>query len=413
MVNVKRVASGLAALLLSIGTAAHAASSLNMPEGATEISHEVYHLHMMAFWVCVVIGVVVFGAMFYSLFAFRRSKNPNPAQWHESLTVEILWTIIPFAILIGMAYPAAGTLIKMYDTRNADMTIKITGIQWRWQYDYVESGVNFISSLDAASNSARQLKSGIDPNSVPNYLLAVDHNLVVPAGKKVRLLITSNDVIHGWWVPDFAVKRDAIPGFVNEVWFKVDEPGIHRGQCTVLCGRDHGFMPIVVEAVTPAEFDAWVKAQQGKTGTEVASAKPTTATDASPAPAAPATPAAAAPTTTVAATDAKPAAAAEPAKLDHDALMKSGEKVYASTCAMCHQAGGTGMAPTFPALIGSKVATGPFEAHVTQILKGKNAMPPFAQLSDADIAAVATYERNSWGNKAGDVQPAQVAALRK
>lgn len=413
MVIGKRVASSLAALSLLFCTAA-GASNLNMTQGATEISHEVYGLHMMAFWVCVAIGVVVFGVMFYAIFAFRRSKNPIPAQWHESTTVEIIWTLVPFVILIGMAYPAAGTLIRMYDTRNADMTIKITGIQWRWKYDYLDSGISFVSSLSADSNRARQLDSGIDPNTVPNYLLSVDHDLVVPVGKKVRLLITSNDVIHGWWVPDLAVKRDAIPGFVNEVWFKIDEPGIHRGQCTVLCGRDHGFMPIVVKAVPQDQFDAWVKQQQTKSGgTDVASASPVVATDAATATPAPA--AAAAPATEVASAAAKPAAAAaEPAKLDHDTLMKNGEKVYQANCQACHQPGGTGMPPTFPALVGSKIATGPVDGHITQILKGKNAMPPFGQLlSDDDVAAVATYERNSWGNKAGDVQPSEVAALRK
>lgn len=405
----KRVAPVLAALslLLQAGiAAAEERSKLNMPKGSTELSHQVYDLHMMAFWICVAIGVVVFGAMFYAVFAFRRSKHPTPAQWHESTAIEIIWTIIPFVILIGMAYPAAGTLIKMYDTRNADLTIKITGIQWRWQYDYLDSGVSFISSLDAQSNAARQLGSATDPNSVPNYLLAVDKNLVVPVGKKVRLLITSNDVIHGWWVPDLAVKRDAIPGFVNEVAFKVDEPGILRGQCTVLCGRDHGFMPIVVEAVPQEQYDAWVK-QQG--GTQVAAAAPVSLSDAAPAVAA-----AVAAAPAAAEKPAEKAAEAKPAaKLDHDALMKQGETVYKANCAACHQVAGTGMPPTFPSLVGSKVATGPAADHVTQIIKGKNAMPPFGQLADADIAAVATYERNSWGNKAGDVQPADVAALRK
>lgn len=420
MFNGKRIGRITAALSLFLASMAHAGigdadwNKWNMPEGATAISHDVYHLHMLVFWVCVWIGVGVFGVMFYSIFAHRRSKNPVPASFHESTLVEVIWTVIPFIILVTLAVPAAGTLIKMYDARNADMTIKITGIQWRWQYDYVDSGITFISSLDADSNKARQLGSGIDPNGVnldangkSNYLLVVDHNLVVPAGKKVRLLITSNDVIHGWWVPDLAVKRDAIPGFINEVWFNVEKPGIYRGQCTVLCGRDHGFMPIVVEAKSPKDFDAWVKAQKG---TDVAAAAPATATDAAPATVASAAPAAA----PAAAEPAKPAAAAAaPAKLSHDELMAAGAKVYAANCQACHQAGGTGMPPTFPSLVGSKIATGPADGHITQILKGKNAMPAFAaMLSDADVASVATYERNSWGNKAGDVQPAQVAALR-
>jgi cytochrome c oxidase subunit 2 len=399
----KRVGRAAAALTTLLATSMAHASKWNMPEGANEISRNVYSLHMMVFWICVAIGVVVFGVMFYSIFAHRRSKNPVPATFHESTTVEIIWTLVPFIILVCMAVPAAGTLIKMYDTRNADMTIKITGVQWRWQYDYVDSGVGFISSLSQDSNFARQLRSGVDPSTVPDYLLSVDHNLVVPTGKKIRLLITSSDVIHGWWVPDLAVKRDAIPGFVNEVWFTVDEPGIHRGQCTVLCGRDHGFMPIVVEAKAPAEFDAWVKAQKAGGATEVAAAVPAAVTDATAAPAAP--------TAVAAAETAKPAAA--PAKMSHDDLMKAGKTVYEANCQACHQASGQGMAPTFPSLIGGKISTGPADGHVTQILKGKNLMPPFGdKLSDADVAAVATYERNSWGNKAGDVAPAQVAAQR-
>ncbi len=402
----KRVSRAAAALTTLLATSMAHASKWNMPEGATQISHEVYALHMMVFWICVAIGVVVFGVMFYSVFAHRRSKNPVPATFHESTTVEIIWTILPFVILIFMAVPAAGTLIKMYDTRDADMTIKITGVQWRWQYEYVDSGVSFISSLSQDSNFARELNSGIDPATVPNYLLSVDHNLVVPAGKKVRLLVTAADVIHGWWVPDLAVKRDAIPGFVNEVWFKIDEPGIHRGQCTVLCGRDHGFMPIVVEAKTPEEFDAWIKAQKSGGAVEVAAATPAIANDAAPAPAAPPAPAEVA-----AAGSAKPAAA--PAKLSHDDLMKAGKTAYEANCQACHQPTGQGMAPTFPSLVGGKISTGPVEGHIVQILKGKNLMPPFGdKLSDADVAAVATYERNSWGNKAGDVAPAQVAAQR-
>ena len=413
MFNGKRIGRIAAALSLFLVSIAHAGigdadwNKWNMPEGATAISHDVYNLHMKVFWVCVWICVAVFGVMFYSVFAHRRSKHPVPAKFHESTLVEVVWTIVPFIILVWLATPAAGTLIKMYDTRDADLTIKATGVQWRWQYDYVDSGISFIASLGADSNKARQLNSGIDPNTVDldangksNYLLTVDHNLVVPTGKKVRMLITSNDVIHGWWVPDLAVKRDAIPGFINEVWFNIDKPGIYRGQCTVLCGRDHGFMPIVVEAKSPEDYDAWVKSQKG---TDVASAAPATATDA--------TPAAAAPAATAVAS-AAPAAAA-PAKLSHEDLMANGAKVYTANCQACHQPTGTGLPPTFPSLVGSKIATGPVEGHINQILKGKAAMPPFAaMLSDADVAAVATYERNSWGNKAGDVAPAQVAAQR-
>lgn len=435
--------SGLASLLLS-GVAA-AADTMdnahwNMPKGVTEISKNVYSLHMAAFWMCIVIGVLVFGVMFYSIFAHRRSKHPKPADFHHSTTVEIIWTIIPFVILIALAVPAAGTLIKEYDTRNADMTVKITGYQWKWQYEYVDQGVSFFSTIDAASNAARQLGSGIDPATVIDpvtqqnvYLHNVDNYLVLPVGKKVRFLLTANDVIHGWWMPDLAIKKDAIPGYINEMWTKIDEPGVYRGKCTVLCGRDHGFMPIVVKAVPEAEYTAWIKQQQDLAGfkpaDQVASAAPATASDAKPdakaaAPAAPAAatpapamgnpaPATAAPTQ-VAAADAKPAAAAPApaAKLDKAALMTAGAKVYAANCQACHQASGAGMPPTFPSLVGDKIVKGPVEGHITQVLKGKNAMPPFASLSDADIAAVVTYERNSWGNAAGEAQPAQVAALR-
>lgn len=230
----------------------------NMPKGVTQISHEVWWLHMFAFWICVVIGIGVFGVMFYSLFAHRRSRHPVPAKFHENTTVEIVWTIIPFLILIVMAVPAAGTLIKMYDTRDSDLTVRITGYQWKWQYEYVGQGVSFFSTLKADANAARQLGSGIDPATVPNYLHDVDRPLVLPVGKKVRFLLTSNDVIHGWWVPDLAIKKDAIPGYINEMWTKIDEPGTYRGQCTVLCGRDHGFMPIVVKALPEAEFEQWL-----------------------------------------------------------------------------------------------------------------------------------------------------------
>ncbi len=407
--RVNLVLRTIVAALLGLGSfAAGAADTMdnaywNMPKGVTEISHQVWWLHMYVFWICVVIGVVVFGVMFYSLFAHRRSKHPVAATFHESTAIEIAWTIVPFIILIAMAVPAAGTLIKMYDTRDADLTIKITGYQWKWQYEYVDQGVSFFSTLEARANVARQLHSGIDPRTVPNYLHDVDNYLVLPVGKKVRFLLTSDDVIHGWWVPDIAVKKDAIPGYINEMWAKIDEAGTYRGQCTVLCGRDHGFMPIVVKAVPEAEYEQWL-AQQ-KTASGAPAAAPAAAAPAT-AEAAPAAPAAAAAT---------PAAApAAPAKLSHDELVKNGEKIYSGTCAACHQANGQGLKPAFPALAGSKVVAGPVEAQIIQILKGKNAMPPFGpSLSDADIAAVATYERNSWGNHSGEVQPEQVAAARK
>ena len=384
----------------------------NMPKGVTDISQEVFKLHMAAFWVCIGIGVVVFGAMFYSVVAHRRSKHPVPATFHHSTLVEIIWTIIPFLILIGLAIPAAGTLIKEYDTRGADMTVKITGYQWKWQYEYVGENVSFFSTLEKKANEARQLRSGIDPKTVPNYLHDTDNYLVLPVGKKIRFLLTSNDVIHGWWMPDLAIKKDAIPGYINEMWTKINEPGIYRGQCTVLCGRDHGFMPIVVEAKSEADYAAWLAEQKKAGGEVVAAAASATVTDA--AVAAPVVEAPAEPTEIAAAAEPKAAEAKTAAGgASKDDLIKAGMKVYATNCQVCHQATGAGLPPTFPALTGSKVTAGPIAAHITQVLKGKNAMPPFAQLSDADIAAVVTFERNALGNKVGDAaSAAQVKTLR-
>ncbi|WP_020650588.1 cytochrome c oxidase subunit II [Solimonas variicoloris] len=402
-----RLVAGTGMALMALQAAAYTQTSggYNMPTGVTEIAHEVHGLHMKVFAVCTIIGILVFGVMIYSIINHRRSKNPKPADFHESVKVEIAWTLIPFLILIGLAVPAAGTLIKMEDTRNSEMTVKVTGYQWKWQYEYVGEDVSFFSTLSSESNAARQTGSGVDVTQVPNYLVDVDNPLVLPVGKKVRFLITANDVIHAWWVPEFAVKKDAIPGYINEVWTKIEQPGTYRGVCAELCGRDHGFMPIVVRAVPEEEFKAFLAAKKGG-ASEVAAAAPATMSDAAPAAAEPAAPAA----TEVAAVDAKPAAAKdeEPAE-----LMKKGEKVYKANCAACHQADGTGLPPNFPSLHGSKVANGPADAHILQVLKGKNLMPPFPQLSDEDVAAVATYQRQSWGNKGGVIQPSQVAALRK
>lgn len=377
---------------MAMGSAeAYTGEKWNLTQGVTGISHEVYHLHMLAFYVCCVIGALVFGVMIYSLINHRRSKHPKAANFHESTTVEILWTVAPFIILIALAIPAAGTLIKMEDTRNSDMTVKITGYQWKWEYEYLDQGVKFFSTLSAESNKARQLNSGIDVNTVENYLVDVDNPLVVPVGKKIRFIITGNDVIHAWWVPALAIKKDAIPGYVNEVWTKIDEPGTYRGVCAELCGRDHGFMPIVVKALPEAEYKTWLENKKsGKA--EVASAAPATATDAAPA---------------------KVEVAAPTQEPSKDELAKAGEKVYGANCAACHQATGKGMPPNFPALEGSKVANGSADAHIKQVINGKNLMPPFKQLSDADIAAVVTYERTSWGNKGGAVKVADVAAARK
>ena len=397
------------------------ASKWNMPVGVTDISREVYDLHMLIFWICVVIGVGVFGVMFYSVFAHRKSKGAKPADFHESTTVEIIWTVIPFVILIAMAIPAAGTLMRMEDVSGSEMTVKITGYQWLWEYEYLDSDIHFYSRLDSESDKARQLDSGIDPTTVDNYLLEVDNRLVLPVDTKIRFLLTANDVLHAWWVPDLAVKKDAVPGFVREIWTKIDEPGVYRGQCAELCGRDHGFMPIVVEAVSKEDYAKWVASKGGKTMTDAV-------VDAG-------TPAATAPTTGAGAlyTDkenavdsdkpaptqvaqasaaAKPAAAAS-AELSKADLMAEGEKVYGHNCAACHQPSGKGMEmANFPALIGSPIVTGDAGVQIKQVLTGKGAMPPFAYLTDKQIASVVTYTRNSWGNDTGVVQPAAVKAQR-
>jgi cytochrome c oxidase subunit 2 len=264
---VKIVKCALAAVLASLPAAAFAGWELNMPVGVTELSRRIHALHMLILWVCVVIAIAVFGAMIYSIVKFRRSQGAVPAQFDHSTRAEIIWTVIPIVILVAMAVPAAATLVRIEDTRNSDLTIKVTGYQWRWHYEYLERHVAFFSSLSPDSNAARQLDSGIDPKSVPNYLLDVDHPLVVPAGKKVRVLLTAGDVIHAWWVPAFGMKKDAIPGFVNEMWFRADRVGIYRGQCAELCGRDHGFMPVVVDVRSQADFDSWLKEQQEATKT--------------------------------------------------------------------------------------------------------------------------------------------------
>jgi cytochrome c oxidase subunit II len=266
---VKYAAASLAAISLP-GAAALAAWEVNMPVGVTELSREIHGLHMLIFWICVVIAVAVFTAMIYSIVRFRRSQGAVAASFDHSTRAEIIWTIIPVAILIGMAIPAAATLVRIEDTRNSDLTVKVTGYQWMWHYDYLDEKVAFYSRLARDSDAARQLRSGIDPGTVPYYILEVDRPMVVPVGKKVRVLLTAADVIHAWWVPQFAMKKDAIPGFVNEMWFRADEPGIYRGQCTELCGRDHAFMPVVVEVKSQAEYDSWLQAQ--KAGTQTANA---------------------------------------------------------------------------------------------------------------------------------------------
>ena len=252
----KRAWAGGSALMPGI---AHAEWGLNLPEGVTPYSHTIYDLHMLILGICVVIAIVVFGVMFYSVLAFRHSKGAVPATWHESTKAEIAWTIVPFLILVGMAIPATKALIMMEDTSGADMTIKVTGYQWKWNYEYLDDEISFFSTITHEANVARQLNSGIDPSSVPHYLRDVDKRVIVPVGKKIRYLTTAADVIHAWWVPALGWKRDAIPGFINESWALIEEPGVYRGQCAELCGKDHGFMPIVVEAVSEAAYAAWVE----------------------------------------------------------------------------------------------------------------------------------------------------------
>jgi cytochrome c oxidase subunit 2 len=261
------VKRGLAALstaaLAALWSApAAAAWTLNLREGVTELSREIYGLHMLILWICVVIAVAVFGVMIYSIATFRKSKGAVPADFDHNTTAEIVWTVIPVLILVAMAVPAARTLVKIDDARGAEITVKATGYQWKWQYDYIDEGVAFFSTLSEASNEARQLDSGVDVNAVENYLLDVDYPMVVPVDTKVRVLVTAADVIHNWWVPDFGMKKDAIPGYINELWFKADTVGTYRGQCAELCGRDHGFMPVVVRVVERAEYDAWLAGQK-------------------------------------------------------------------------------------------------------------------------------------------------------
>jgi len=362
--------SGIA-LAMSAG-GAFADWEVNMPRGVTEISNTVYDLHMLIFWICVVIGIVVFGAMFYSIVKHRKSRGVQAAQFHESTTVEILWTLVPFLILVGMAIPATKTLIAMEDTSNADMTIKVTGYQWKWHYDYMDEGIDFFSNL-ATPRAAIENRA----DKGEHYLLDVDNPIVVPVNKKIRFLVTANDVIHAFWVPDLAMKKDAIPGFVNELWTRIDEPGVYRGQCAELCGKDHGFMPIVVVAMEENEYLDWAAEQKAAREAELmASDKEWGLSD----------------------------------------LMARGEKIYNTNCAACHQAGGEGMPGVFPAIKGSAVATGEVKGHVDLVMNGVpgTAMAAFGpQLSDVDLAAVITYQRNAFGNDTGDViQPTDIKAAR-
>ena len=349
--------------------------ALNMTEGATAISQEVFNLHMLIFWICVAIGVVVFSVMFYSMFAHTKKKNPVAATFHESTKVEIAWTVIPFLILIAMAVPASKTLTKMYDDTAGDVNIQVTGFQWKWQYRYLEDGVSFFSNLSTDMDEIYNL--------VPkgeNYLQEVDEAVVIPVGKKVRFLITANDVIHSWWVPAFAIKQDAIPGFVNTAWTKVDQVGTYRGKCTELCGKNHGFMPIVVKVVEQDEYDLWVSDKKDAAFklAELTEKEWTTAE-----------------------------------------LVERGEAVYATNCVACHQTNGQGIPGIFPALAGSDIVLNDKAKNIEILMEGVQgaAMNSFNYLSEVELASVITYTRQSWGNaKDGDgeiVSPKDIVDYKK
>jgi cytochrome c oxidase subunit 2 len=364
-------------LLLSNFTFATDNWQMNMYKGVTPISHDMYNLHMIAIWVCAAIGVGVFGVMFYALIYHRKSKGHKAAYFHEHLSLEIIWSVIPFIILVALAVPATKVLINMEDSTDSDVTIKVVGYQWKWQYQYLDQGISYFSVL---STPYAQIRNEEPKNQW--YLLEVDKPLVVPIHKKIRFLVTSNDVVHSWWVPELGVKRDAIPGFMHEAWARIEKPGTYRGQCAELCGINHGFMPIVVKAVSENEFKAWVAEQPKITDAELIIDKPT------------------------------------PKDMSRKALMKLGKVKYETHCSACHRADGKGIPPMFPALKASSVAVGhPISRHIEMILNGVSgtAMQPYAeQLSDEEIAAIATYERNSWGNNTNDeIQPKDVAEVRK
>ena len=333
-------------------------SALNMTRGVTGVSNEVFELHMLIFWICVAIGVVVFGVMFYSMYAHTKKKNPVASTFHESTKVEIAWTIIPFLILIAMAIPASKTLVKIYDDEAGDINIQVTGYQWKWQYRYLEDDVSFFANLSTDLDEIYNL--------VPkgeNYLQEVDEMVVIPVGKKIRFLITANDVIHSWWMPAFAIKQDAIPGFVNTAWTIVDDPGTYRGKCTELCGKNHGFMPIVVKAVEQEEYDQWIndKKQAAMKLAEQTTKNWTT-----------------------------------------EELMAKGQDVYAVNCVACHQTNGEGITGIFPALAGSDIVLNNKPRNIEILMEGVQgaAMNSFDYLSEVELASVITYTRQSWGNDA-------------
>jgi len=353
-----------------------AVRQLNFQQPVTKIAEEIYSLHTLMLIICLTIFIAVFGVMFYSIVKHRKSAGHKPANFHESTKVEIAWTVVPFLIVIGMALPATKTVVAMKDTSNADLTIKVTGMQWKWGYDYLKGEGEGISFLSALSTPREQT---VNPALVKNdhYLIEVDNPVVVPVNKKVRLVLTANDVIHSWMIPAFGVKQDAIPGFVRDTWFKAEKAGVYRGQCAELCGKDHAFMPIVVNVLSDEDYKKWAEGKKKEMA----------------------------------------AKADDPNKVwTIDELKQRGEKVYTANCVACHQATGKGVPGAFPALDGSAVVNGPRAAQVHLVLNGKGGMPAWkGVLSDTEIAAVITYTRNNWSNKAHEniVQPAEVLAARK
>ncbi|MFM2344115.1 MAG: Aa3-type cytochrome oxidase, subunit [Pseudomonadota bacterium] len=348
-----------------------AVRQLNLHKPVTEIAKQIEGLHIIVMIVCLAIFIAVFGVMFYSIVKHRKSKGAKPANFHESTTVEIIWTVVPFIIVIAMALPATKTVVAMKDTSNADITIKATGYQWKWGYDYIKGegeGIKFLSTL----STPREQVNNLAPKTT-TYLMEVDNAMVVPVNKKIRIVTTAQDVIHAWMIPAFGVKQDAIPGMVRDTWFKAEKVGIYRGQCAELCGKEHAFMPIVVEVKSEEDYAIWVKAKQKE----------------------------------------MQAKADDPTKVyTLDELKAKGEKVYSSNCAVCHQPTGTG-GGGIPALDGSKVVNGAKAEQMHIMLEGKGGMPKWTQLSDTDLAAVVTYTKNSWGNKTGQiVQPAEFVKAR-
>ncbi|AKH68170.1 cytochrome c oxidase, subunit II [Spongiibacter sp. IMCC21906] len=367
-------------MLLSLSsTSAWAAESAqrwqtNMTPGVTEVGTKIYDLHMLVFWICVVVGILVFGVMFYSVFAYRKERHQEPATFHENTRLEIAWTIVPFILLIFMAVPATTTLLEIYDTDDADMDILVTGYQWKWKYEYINPNGDNVSYFSTLLTDKSEIGNSEEKGS--NYLLEVDEPLVLPVDKKIRFLVTANDVLHAWWVPALAVKRDAIPGFINEAWTKPTETGVYRGQCAELCGRDHGFMPIVVNVVSDDEYQDWMAGKQA----EVAELKKLMEKD-----------------------------------FNMDELVARGKQVYDRACAACH--GGNGEGGVGKAIAGSPIATGSVDEHLDVVVNGVpgTAMQAFGtQLNEVDLAAVITYQRNAFGNNMGDrLQPVDIYKFKK